>query len=95
VDVANCQALKFASFNYAVSNASGFFYAKNKNMTIKPFKSTELKESKVPAFVNGDDAASNKNLTSDLVAKAALRAVFRDRPSYFVKRVAESAADTK
>ena len=61
-------------------------------MTIKPFKSTELKESREPAFINGDDAAAQKILTDDVVAKNALRAVFRDRPSYFSSRVNESAA---
>lgn len=62
-------------------------------MTIKPFKSTELRDSKEPAFVNGDDAAAKKVLTSDHVAKSALRAVFRDRPSYFSPRASEVSAD--
>lgn len=62
-------------------------------MTTTPFKSTELKDSKEAAFVNGDDAATKKVLTNDHVAQSALRAVFRDRPSYFSKRTTESAAE--
>lgn len=57
-------------------------------MTQKSFKSTELKETKAPAFVNGDDAATGKMLTDSRVARNALRAVFKDRPSYFSARVA-------
>lgn len=60
-------------------------------MIIKPFKSTELKETKEPAFVNGDDAARDKCLTNERIAKNALRAVFRDRPSYFSKRTDASS----
>lgn len=53
-------------------------------MNKKPFKSTELKEFKKAAFVNGDDAAGSKVLTDRKVSQNALRAVFRDRPSYFL-----------
>ncbi|MFO1404665.1 MAG: hypothetical protein U1E96_08790 [Azonexus sp.] len=55
-------------------------------MQRQPFISTELKDTKERAFINGDDAAGNKNLTDDRVAQSALRAVFHDRPDYFVKK---------
>lgn len=58
-------------------------------MINKPFTSTELKASKDAVFVNGDDAAADKVLTDDHVAKVALRAVFRDRPAYFSRRSPE------